>query len=231
LTSPGNPTGKLISPTSIHKLLQLTSPFWNGLLILDEAYIDFSPPNTSLATAVTHYPNLLVFQTLSKAFGLAGIRLGVAFAAPEIAHLFNCIKAPYNISSPASALAMKALSAEGLAVMRFNVNVIWKQRDVVVSALQAGAKARKPGMPGIGNIIGGLDANFILVQIVNRDGEPDNDVSEALYKMLAEEMGVVVRFRGNERGCVGAWRVTVGTADENTTLLMRLKEWQHSFLT
>jgi histidinol-phosphate aminotransferase len=230
VTSPGNPTGKLISPESVHKLLSLTRPFWNGLLVLDEAYIDFSPPHSSLSTAVTEYPNLIVLQTLSKAFGLAGIRLGIAFASPEVASLFNCMKAPYNISSPASALGMRALSPEGLAVMRYNVNDLLQQRDCLVDSLRQGKEARKEGIPGIGEIIGGLDANFILVQIVNGKGEPDNLIAEKLYTTLAETMGVVVRFRGNERGCPGALRITVGTKDEMQTLLLRLQEWQHSLV-
>jgi len=228
LTSPGNPTGKLISPSSVLDLLARTSSFWNGVVVLDEAYVDFSPPHSSLCTAVTQYPNLVVLQTLSKAFGLAGIRLGIAFAPAEIAYYLNCIKAPYNISSPASALGMRALSTEGLAVMRHNVNDILHQRDFIAKALEEGKKARKPGKPGIGNIIGGVDANFLLVQIVNGQGEPDNEVSEKLYTTLAETMGVVVRFRGKERGCTGALRITVGTKDEMQTLLLRLQEWQHA---
>src|SRR5579862_3938046 len=110
LTSPGNPTGKLISASSVHNFLSQARPFWNGLLILDEAYVDFSGPQSSMCTIVPQYPNLIVLQTLSKAFGLAGIRLGIAFASPEVANLLNCMKAPYNISSPASALAIRALS-------------------------------------------------------------------------------------------------------------------------
>ena len=138
------------------------------------------------------------------------------------------MKAPYNISSPASALGMRALSTEGLAVMKHNVNDILQQRDFITKALEEGKKVRKPGKPGIGNIIGGLDANFLLVQIVNGQGEPDNEVSEKLYTTLAETMGVVVRFRGKERGCTGALRITVGTKDEMQTLLLRLQEWQHA---
>jgi len=197
---------------------------------MDEAYIDFSPPNSSLCTAVTRYPNLVVLQTLSKSFGLAGIRLGIAFSSPEIAHLLNCMKAPYNISSPASALGMRALSPEGLAIWKHNVADLLEKRQFLISALQQGKNARKPGVPGIGDIIGGLDANFLLVQIVDRDGQPNNEVAEKLYTTLAEKMGVVVRFRGKERGCIGALRITVGTGDEIQTLLLRLQEWQNSHM-
>jgi histidinol-phosphate aminotransferase len=230
LTSPGNPTGRLISPSSIHDFLAKTRSFWNGVLVLDEAYVDFSGPDSSLCTAVPQYPNLVVLQTLSKAFGLAGIRLGIAFASAEIASLLNCMKAPYNISSPASALATRALSPEGLAVMTHNVNDLLRQRDFLVESLQQAKKNRKQGLPGIGDIIGGLDANFILVRIVNGNGEPDNSITEKLYTTLAETMGVVVRFRGNETGCKGALRITVGTKDEMQTLLLRLQEWQNSLV-
>lgn len=230
LTSPGNPTGKLISPSSVHALLSATRSFWNGILVLDEAYVDFAEPGSSLCTVVTQYPNFIVLQTLSKAFGLAGIRLGIAFADPGIANLLNCMKAPYNISSPASALAMRALSSEGLAVMQYNANDILKQRDCLVDSLQRRQKARKAGSPGIGRIIGGLDANFVLVQIVDEHVEPNNHVAEALYKKMAETMGVVIRFRGNERNCKGSLRITVGTKDEMQTFLSRLDEWQNSLV-
>lgn len=229
LTSPGNPTGKLISPSSVLEVLAQTRSFWNGVVVLDEAYVDFSPPGTSLCTAVTQYPNLVVLQTLSKAFGLAGIRLGVAFASKEIAHLLNCIKAPYNISSPASVLATYALSPEGLAIMTNNVNDLLQQRQFLVGSLRELQKARKPGLPGIGEIIGGLDANFCLLQIVDGEGKPDNSVAEKLYTTLAEAMGVVVRFRGTERACEGSLRITVGTHSEMETLLLRLQEWQNSY--
>ena len=159
---------------------------------------------------------------------MAGIRLGVAFAAPEVAHLLNCIKAPYNISSPASALASKCLSDEGLEVMRCNVNEILKQRDLFVESLQRLRKTRKAGMPGVGNIIGGLDANFILLQIVSGEGQPDNELAQKLYITLAETKGVVVRYRGMERGCKGSLRITVGTEKEMETLVSRLEEWQNS---
>ena len=183
-----------------------------------------------MCTAIPSYPNLVVMQTLSKGFGLAGLRVGIVFASPEIANLFNCMKAPYNISSPSSALAMRALSPEGLAICRHNVKELLQQREVLVSFLREGQKARKQGIPGIGDIIGGLDANFVLVQLVNGDGEPDNTIAEGVYTMMAETMGVVVRFRGRERGCKGAVRITVGTKEELQTLFLRLQEWQNSFV-
>jgi histidinol-phosphate aminotransferase len=140
------------------------------------------------------------------------------------------MKAPYNVSSPASALATRALSPEGLAVMSRNVNDLLQQREYLIESLQQAKKARKAGLPGIGEIIGGLDSNFLLVQIVDGDGQPNNTIAESLYTCLAETMGVVVRFRGNETGCKGCLRITVGTKDEMQTLLLRLQEWQNSLV-
>ena len=139
------------------------------------------------------------------------------------------MKCPYNVSSPASVIGMRALSPPGLAVMRHNINELVEQRNYLVAMLEKIKGARKESFPGVGRIIGGLDANFVLVQIVNGNGEPDNDIAENLYSTLAEEMGVVVRFRGNEMGCVGSLRVTVGTKVELQTLVQCLQDWQSSF--
>ena len=150
----------------------------------------------------------------------------MTFASPEVANVLNCMKAPYNVSSLASGLAIRTLSSEGLVVMRQNVNDLLQQRALLVESLQQRQRARKLGEQGIGPIIGGFDANFILVQILNGDGEPCSATAEALYKLLAEKKGVVVRFRGSERNCTGALRITVGTSEEMQTLLLRLQEWQ-----
>ena len=208
ICSPGNPTGKLISKEAIQKVLQ--HPTWNGIVVVDEAYIDFAPEGSSLAEWVTEWPNLVVMQTLSKAFGLAGIRLGVAFTSPEIARLLNSLKAPYNISSPTSALACAALRPENLAVMREHRDKILKQRDRLVAEL--------PKVDGIGRFLGGMESNFLLVQILDRPqdqgGKPSNSTALAVYENLAENKGVVVRYRGKEMGCEGCLRITVGTEKE-----------------
>lgn len=218
LCSPGNPTGKLLRKEEIAKVL--AHPTFNGLVVIDEAYIDFSPDGSSLAEWVLEYPNLVVMQTLSKAFGLAGIRLGVAFTSSEIARLLNSLKAPYNISSPTSALASVALSPESLNVMRTNRALILKQRDRLVSSL--------PHVPGIGRFLGGFDSNFVLVEILNRPrdqgGMPDNVTALAVYEQLAQSKGVVVRFRGKEYGCTSCLRVTVGTATEVDKFLRQVAD-------
>lgn len=208
--SPGNPTGSLLAKADIEKVL--AHPTWNGVVVVDEAYIDFAPsPNDSLAELVTEYPNLVVMQTLSKAFGMAGIRLGVAFTAAPIARLLNNLKAPYNISSPTSALASTAVGEKGLAVMQANRDLIQAQRDRLIAEL--------PKIAGVGRLRGGKESNFLLYEILNAQGEPDNTTALAVYEGLAENKGVVVRFRGKEHGCLGCLRITVGTETEVTRFL------------
>lgn len=217
ICSPGNPTANLITKADLQRVLE--HPTWNGVVVIDEAYIDFSPEGSSLAEWVAEWPNLVVMQTLSKAFGLAGIRLGVAFASPAIAGLLNNLKAPYNISSPTSALAIAALQPKNLAVMRSNRERIMKQRDRMLEEL--------PTIPGIGRFLGGADSNFLLTEILDkprdRGGKPSNETAMAVYERLAEARGVVVRFRGKEVGCLGCLRITVGTKEEVDKLLAELR--------
>ncbi|KAK4981898.1 hypothetical protein LTR28_002898, partial [Elasticomyces elasticus] len=154
--------------------------------------------------------------TLSKAFGLAGIRLGAAFTSPEIARLLNNLKAPYNISNPTSQLAIAALQERNLAVMRDNRAKILTQRQRLLKEM--------PKVPGVGRFLGGADSNFLLVEILDRPrGKPSNEIALAVYERLAEKRGVVVRFRGKELGCLGCLRVTVGTEDEVSRFLEELK--------
>lgn len=213
LCSPGNPTGSLIAKKDVEALLN--HPTWNGVIILDEAYIDFAPEDASLAELVTEYPNLVVMQTLSKAFGLAGIRLGAAFTSPPIARLLNNLKAPYNISSPTSSLAITAVSEPGLAIMRTNLSALVTQRERLIAAL--------PKIPGVGRLRGGTSSNFLLYEMLSAKDEPDNVTALAVYERLAENQGVVVRFRGKEFGCLGCLRITVGTEDEVTRFLKALE--------
>ena len=213
LCSPGNPTGTLLDKEDVRKILE--HPTWNGVVVLDEAYIDFSPDGSSLAEWVLEWPNLVVMQTLSKAFGMAGIRLGVAFTSSPIARLLNSLKAPYNISSPTSALACQALSAQGLEVMQSNRGKIVAQRNRLLEEL---AK-----IEGIGRLRGGTDSNFLLFETLDAQGQPSNVAALAVYEQLAETKGVVVRFRGKEHGCLGCLRITVGTEEEVTRFLASLQ--------
>ncbi|KAF5600176.1 histidinol-phosphate aminotransferase [Fusarium pseudoanthophilum] len=213
LCSPGNPTGSVLAKSDVQQILD--HPTWNGVVVLDEAYIDFAPEDASLAEWVTEFPNLVVMQTLSKAFGMAGIRLGAAFTSPPIARLLNSLKAPYNISSPTSALASYAVSEKGLAIMRDHRARLLEQRDRLIKEL--------PKIPGVGRLRGGTESNFLLYEMLNTAGEPDNTVALAVYEKLAESKGVVVRFRGKEHGCQGCLRITVGTDAEVTRFLESLK--------
>ncbi|KAK3939781.1 histidinol-phosphate aminotransferase [Diplogelasinospora grovesii] len=216
LCSPGNPTGSLLAKEDIRQVLE--HPTWNGVVVVDEAYIDFAPDvgAASLAEWVAEWPNLVVMQTLSKAFGMAGIRLGAAFTSPQIARLLNSLKAPYNISTPTSALASHALGPEGLAVMESHREKIMQQRDRLLAEL--------PKIQGVGRLRGGTESNFLLYEMLDAQGKPDNVTALAVYERLAENKGVVVRFRGKEHGCLGCLRITVGTETEVTRFLAALEK-------
>lgn len=212
--SPGNPTAHLVTKEEVQAVLE--HPTWNGVVILDEAYIDFAPDNSSLAEWVNEWPNLVVMQTLSKAFGLAGIRLGAAFTSTPIARLLNNLKAPYNISNPTSQIAIAALQPANLAVMRSNRAKILQQRQRLLQDM--------PTIPGVGRFLGGSESNFLLVEMLSQPGgKASNEVALQVYERLAETKGVVVRFRGKELGCLGCLRVTVGTEEEVTRFLAELR--------
>ncbi|KAK3110338.1 histidinol-phosphate transaminase, partial [Teratosphaeriaceae sp. CCFEE 6253] len=213
LCSPGNPTANLVDKAAVQQILQ--HPAWNGVVVVDEAYIDFAAPGASLAEWVAEWPNLVVLQTLSKAFGLAGIRLGAAFTSPAIARLLNSLKAPYNISNPTSEIAIQALRGRNLEVMHRNRGRIIEQRERLL--------AEMPRIPGVGRFRGGQASNFLLVEMLDGPvGKPSNETALQVYERLAETRGVVVRFRGKEPGCVGCLRVTVGTEAEVTRFLAEL---------
>ena len=212
ICSPGNPTGSLIKKEDIQQILEHKT--WNGVVVLDEAYIDFAPDGSSLAEWVAEWPNLVVLQTMSKAFGLAGIRLGAAFTSPPIASLLNNLKAPYNISSPTSAITCQALQEGGLSVMKANREKCIMQRDRLLKEV--------PKVEGVGRFRGGVASNFLLVEMLDSQGEPDNVTALKVYELLAENRGVVVRFRGKEHGCLGCLRITIGTEEEVTRFLKEI---------
>lgn len=210
--SPGNPTGKLLKMDDI---LKITRAWTGGVVVVDEAYVDFSGP--SCATLVTENERLAVLQTLSKSFGLAGLRCGVTFAHENLAIALNSMKAPYNISSITAELARRALSPASIKIMRDGVAQIVAERARMVAEL--------PKIDGLGKIVGGLDANFVMVQVLDKArGVPSNEHALKIYKLLAETKQVVVRYRGNELNCVGCLRISIGTKDENDTVIQVLKE-------
>jgi len=215
-------------------------PAYKGVVVVDEAYVDFAGENASATPLVEKYSNIVVMQTLSKSFGLAAIRcveiekscsasevltdadrLGAAIAQPPLIQILSNTKAPYNISGPTAHLALQALSPEGVSLMRQKVQTILDSRASLITAL-----ADMESL-GVGKVLGGNDANFVVLPIfsgIGDVGEPDNARAQTIYKRLAEQCGVVVRYRGGELGCQGCLRITVGTAEENRVMLQRLEE-------
>ncbi|MEO1022755.1 MAG: aminotransferase class I/II-fold pyridoxal phosphate-dependent enzyme, partial [Bacteroidota bacterium] len=162
-------------------------------VVVDEAYIDFSNQK-SLATEVKQHPNLVVLQTLSKAFGLAGIRLGLAIAQPDIIQLMMKVKAPYNVNALTSQAALNAFNH--LDTVDTNKTVLLKERDRVINQLKT--------FPEL-EFIYPSDANFILFRVKN---------AKTIYQELARHH-VIVRYRGNEPLCEDTLRLTIGTEAEN----------------
>ena len=146
------------------------------------------------------------------------IRLGIAIAHPALIQILMNTKASYNISTPTATLAQSALSPSALASMRKKVSSAIAQRQVLLSTLSQ--------FSDLGAAIGTNDANFIVIPVLekNGSGKPDSIRAQKVYKALAEEEGVVVRYRGNEPGCEGCLRITVGTEEENRTVVAKLEE-------
>jgi histidinol-phosphate aminotransferase len=212
ITSPGNPTAKKVNEEKLMELIKaIEDESLNVVIVLDEAYIDFAPVGSSVCTLVNKHPNLIVLQTLSKAFALAGIRLGITYSNKQISRLLNSMKYPYNISNLTSDVALRATKESSLIETRAKIDKIIKQRAIVLEKLLA--------LKYVGKNRGGLDANFILIEILNKELKPDNEIANKLYMTLATQNKIVVRFRGNELGCTGCLRVSIGTSEENAVLL------------
>ena len=199
LCSPNNPTGNALSVTKIVEVLTRFS----GIVIVDEAYIDFSS-QPSFLKKLNEYPNLVVLQTFSKAWGSAGIRLGMAFASSEIISIFNKIKYPYNINKLTQEHALILLSHQDQ--VRLWVKDLIDERNELARQLAAFSFINK---------IYPSDANFLLVKT--------ND-AQRLYNYLVTK-GIIVRNRSNITLCMGCIRITVGTSEENQILLDALKEY------
>lgn len=221
LTSPGNPTGKLLETSDIIELLIfIENTSWNGLLIVDEAYIDFTETladthSESMSTLVNQYPNLVVLQTLSKSFGLAGIRLGITYSSAGVSRYLNSLKYPYNISSLAGDIAIRATSPAGIKTMRSLVSKIISERENMLKRLS--------NIEGVGRNIGGMDSNFLLVEMLDKEGNPSNEVAFEVYNKMARVNNVVIRFRGRELNCTGSLRISIGNKEENEILLAKLE--------
>ncbi|MGB5555017.1 MAG: histidinol-phosphate transaminase [Flavobacteriaceae bacterium] len=197
ICSPNNPTGNSFDQDNIKKLLVA----FKGLVVIDEAYIDFSI-NDSWTTELHQYPNLVVVQTLSKAYGLAGIRLGMAMASEQIIAILKKIKPPYNVNQLTQARALQRVLNKERVTME--VSEILEQKTLLQQIL-----------PKIGFVkhVYPSDANFILVKV--------DDANKRYAQLLG--LGVVVRNRSSQPLCENTLRFTIGTNEENIKLITALK--------
>jgi histidinol-phosphate aminotransferase len=202
--SPNNPTG---NSTSRDAILEIVENFY-GIVVVDEAYIHFSKEK-SLVSEIENYKNLVVLQTFSKAWGLAGLRVGLAFANEEIIQLFNRVKPPYNVSQAAQELILKALKNQ--AKVDENIAQIIAEREKLI---------RNLGEVSFVKTIYPTDANFVLVKTID---------AERIYKSLLDEK-IVVRNRSKIELCEDCLRITVGTGVENESLIAALKNYETSFI-
>lgn len=197
ICSPNNPTGNSIYREDIETVLAN----FNGIVVVDEAYINFSR-HKSFIQELTEYGNLVVMQTLSKAWGLAALRIGMAFASEEIIEVFNRIKPPYNINQASQDLALDALKNVD-QVNRWIVETI-AERNLLVAELNQ--------LPYVQTVYPS-DANFLLVRL---------DDAKAVYRFLLEQE-IIVRDRSRVVLCEGSLRITIGTPQENARLTEALK--------
>ena len=197
LCSPNNPTGNSFEAKSIERLINN----FKGIVVIDEAYIDFSNEE-SWVSRLDEFPNLIVTQTLSKAYGMAGIRLGICFASEEIISVLNRIKPPYNVNELTQQKAMLQLKDYDLTKQQ--VQSILKEREALITNLQTVSFISK---------IYPTDANFVLAKV---------DDATKRYNQLLEK-GIVIRNRTTQPGCENCLRFTVGTTEENSLLVDSLK--------
>jgi histidinol-phosphate aminotransferase len=196
ICSPNNPSGNVMSRTAIKEILKA----FKGLVVIDEAYIDFTDTESWLEDLSEH-PNLVVTQTLSKAYGLAGIRLGICYASEEIIAVLNKIKPPYNINSLTQKAAISAISQRENTKQQ--LKTILDQRTELIKEFKKIAWIEK---------LYPTDANFILIRVDN---------ANLRYEQLKNK-GIIVRNRTREDGCTNCLRITVGTAEENKRLINTL---------
>lgn len=197
LCSPNNPTGNTFRTKDVEKLLTT----FKGIVVIDEAYIDFSNQKSWLHR-LEEFPNLIITQTLSKAYGMAGIRLGICYASKVIISVLNKIKPPYNVNELTQQKALERLSNREEVVQE--IQKILKQRDLLIKELKENS---------IIKTIYASDANFLLVKV---------DDAMKRYSQLIKK-GIVIRNRTNEVGCKNCLRFTIGTLQENEKLINALK--------
>jgi len=200
ICSPNNPTGNVMHEASINAILTQ----FNGLVVVDEAYIDFTDTPSWIAR-MDDYPNLVVLQTFSKAWGLAGIRVGMCFASKELIGILNKIKPPYNISLPAQNALLSGLDYSSKKDEM--VKEILKERDYLRTMLESLALVNK---------IFPSDSNFLLVNF---------DDAKAVMSYLIQKT-IIVRDRSRVHLCEGCLRITVGTKEENEVLVDCLRKYE-----
>ncbi len=197
IPSPNNPTGNCFALEDIKRIIE----GFDGLVVVDEAYVEFAI-DKSVISWIDEYPNLVVVQTFSKAQGLAGLRLGMAFAHPEIIGLMNKVKAPYNINVLTQNEVMRRLEEQGL--IQQQVHQIKQEKEQLLLEFKSIAFIKK---------VFPSDANFFLVKM---------DDSKRRYNELIDR-GIVIRDSSKNLNCANTLRITVGTPDENNALVIALR--------
>jgi histidinol-phosphate aminotransferase len=200
ICSPNNPSGNILAKSEIKKLLDAQ----RGLVVIDEAYIDFSSTD-SWVKELDNYENLIVCQTLSKAWGMAGLRVGMCFASSKIVNVLNGIKPPYNVNELSQGAALKVLN--NVSEFETHLDMILKERSNLEEALEELSFIKK---------VYPSEANFLLVEMENADH---------VYQYLIENK-IVVRNRSKEYLCDNCLRITVGTEKENQRLIDCLKTYK-----
>lgn len=199
ICSPNNPTGNSINRLDIETILNN----FKGIVVIDEAYINFSKQK-SFVQELTEYPNLVVLQTFSKAWGLAGLRLGMAFASTSIIEVLNKVKPPYNINQSTQELVLKAL--EEVGQVNDMIRLLVDMRDALAEVFNS--------MPTVEQVYPS-DANFLLVKIKD---------ARKVYEFLLTK-GIVLRDRSNVQLCNECLRITVGSEQDNTILIDAMQDW------
>lgn len=202
ICSPNNPTGNSINRKDIETILNN----FNGLVVVDEAYINFSR-HKSFINDLADYPNLVVLQTLSKAWGLAALRLGMAFASADIVDVMNKVKPPYNINQATQDLVLQAL--EEIGQVNDMIKILVDMREALAEVFTQ--------IPIVEKVYPS-DANFLLVKIKD---------ARKIYDYLLTK-GIVVRDRSNVKLCEDCLRITIGTEKENTDLVDAIAEYLNS---
>ena len=200
ICSPNNPTGNNMRGADVETLLNM----FPGIILIDEAYINFSRQKSFLQK-LTEYPNLIVMQTLSKAWGLAALRLGLCFASESLIQVFNKVKPPYNINNSTQQLCLAAL--KNISQVNMWIDEIVQERITLGLKLSTFHFVK---------IVYPTDANFILVKVTNAD---------RLYQYLAGEK-IIVRNRSKEPGCFNCLRMTIGTPEQNKMLIEVLSKYE-----